>query len=162
METLKLENIASYLPYGLKLWSDIKNAPVDVIGFEKDSLIICYDIFDKYYIAFGALKPILSPMDLTKPIILEDKEVIPIVELAKISIPHFTWSINDKGEATYIDSSFYYLGNDFCVYWQGEAHIAKNQLALFKWLYANKFDIDGLIEKGLAIDVNTLERNPYE
>ena len=35
-------------------------------------------------------------------------------------------------------------------------------MIVYNYLVKNYFDCDGLIEKGSAIDVNTLEQNPYK
>jgi len=131
-------------------------------------------------------KPILRPMDLTKPITIDGKEVIPLQELALIvhGFGRREWKNRLKSMSiknikhSNIEQSLSYndvgAGRKKFAYnfgWKGFLLSADNgvsyplhindQLALFKWLYANKFDVDGLIEKGLAIDVNTLEINPY-
>lgn len=189
MEKLTLENIAPYLPYGLKFQSK-SNYPIigtpEAIEIMKDDdtdEIITVDITisdlskkeSERNLSLKNLTPIIRPMDLTKSITIDGKEVIPIVELAKIAgfICIYGRIEANKGQRLVYhnggiafcfnptDGAFSYeritsAANNFDI-----GHVVFNQLTLFKWLYANKFDVDGLIEKGLAIDVNTLETNPY-
>lgn len=167
METLTLENICHYLPYGLKLWSTLRNTPVDVVGFDKDSLLIQYLDRAKYHSMIGGFNPILRPMNLTKSIVVDGKEIIPIVELAKIAFPELQWFLfagncRAKTEDSLVSVDFGYNKEAFA-FWCHRVRMitVKNQLALFKKLYEWKMDADGLIGLGLAIDADTLPVNPY-
>ena len=147
---LQLEQIQGYLAHGL------------MIKYYSDRLTIIgeFDLCDLEY-CLNNSKPILRKLDLTKLITVNGVEIIPIVELAKISYPDKIWYFernncySECGLYFYFDyKNFYCMGinNPLSVY---------NQLQLFKWLYANKFDVEGLIDAGLAIDADTLETNPY-
>lgn len=196
MEKLTLEHIAPYLPYGLKgilttnreddfseydfdfekfkkgvIWNYIGyaegNFNIPMGEGEIDGFIYGHE---NTYVNFQyGIKPILRPMDLTKPITIDGKEIIPIVELAKIAfegIEFENWLQGDRAISKEIEKSkrirFWYLKKDqsFQTTLCGKQHVT-NQIVLFQWLFKHKFDVFGLIEKGLAIDVNTLETNPY-
>lgn len=110
---------------------------------------------------------------LTKEIEVNGEWIIPIVELAKIesktlkSIEFYNWEM-DESEPIYavvgFRDSFGY--NEFYINIQsqcffdcsrgGNADSPRNQLELFQKLYEMHFDINNLIEKGLAINKNTL------
>jgi len=183
MEKLTLEHIAPYLPYGLMVIriskcerTYINPGPYKLIG--ADNLNAGYLHGASFSIENS--KPILRSMDLTKPITIEGKEVIPIVELAKImwgdKIEIGNFRKTDNYQVCEINPNTMHVLRHLIFDSDGFHHSAPrhrepvlnqirtcpNQRELWKWLYANKFDVDGLIDAGLAIDVNTLETNPYE
>lgn len=104
------------------------------------------------------LYPILRPMDLTKSIIVEGKEVIPILELIRVTkdypIIEDIRKVNDGYHYSFKHEKMRYSMIN-CLY------INSMDIMQFQWLFKHKFDVFGLIEKGLAIDCNTLETNPY-
>lgn len=188
-ETLKLEDIQGYLSHGLKvMFSDHVPAEPDyitdyieeVIGYDTDKFegivehILKTEQGEPY---LHECKPILRPMDLTKPILIQGEEVISIVELAKISDEDFTMDyieFRTKGYVTGcryenmegVEVVFNYSSetksfNHFTQEYK-EQYQVYDQLGLFKWLYAHHFDVENLIGRGLAVDVNTLETNPYD
>jgi len=133
---LELKHLAPYLPYGLKKYCPTSNVlihhylPLDFIQSTID-----------LHCSFG-WKPILRPMsDLNK------------------MIQHPT----DKSEKCVI-SSFYDLeideDGDYCDSFyadQCESPSALVPVTSINWyLFEWHFDVFGLIEKGLAIDINTL------
>jgi hypothetical protein len=128
---IKLEEIVGYLPYGLK-YLDNENIVTE---------LKCVDN-DIQYVNFGwgnakelkQIKPILRNFsDLTKEIEVNGEMFVPIEKL-HISFDNFEFwhllGINDK------------------------------YLSMFdlKLLYQWHFDIHNLIERGLAEDINTLEK----
>jgi len=173
---LQLENIQGYLAHGLK----VKNLnPFNDYSGGKEILTIdgtyylypeskepIFSMSFKEYStgkSFDSCTPILRKLELTKIIKVKGVEIIPIVELAKIAFPLQNWELGVYvAVAEYIkdDIHFWYVNsvksfsNNFKIY-------TPNQLQLFKWLYANLYDVDGLIDAGLAIDADTLEINPY-
>jgi len=171
MEKLTLEHIAPFLPYGL-------NATTKECGYKlpENGIItswqghgnideqIVISTGDGYYLSsVEKTVPILRSMNLAQPITVDGKEIVPIVELAKMHFPNYQWEITNRKYVVCGESAFEFSENGF-YYWDKDGQVGHipNQIVLFKWLYAHKFDVDGLIEKGLAIDVNTLETNPYE
>ena len=182
MKTLQLKDIACYLPYGLKFfYKRIDDEPA--LLHTLDGITIEEDMNDNYDLRFlvgddaycwmsdspkilveyttSWFKPILRPIsDLYKP--LEDG-TIPIVELAKISFPNAAnwdyckgdnYSFSDLDNVRFIynaeENAFLILGYDSSIMF------AKNQIQLFDYLSEHHFDYRGLIEKGLAIDINTI------
>ena len=93
------------------------------------------------------IKPILHPLtDLTKEIEYKGEKFIPIDKLYHLDIMKCDIS------------SFEYISLDVIA-----DHVYRNQslkfiLKLVEW----HFDIAKLIDKGEAIDVNTLDENPYK
>ena len=175
---LELKDIACYLPYGLETTTD-RTSEIHTI----------YCMRDKYFYITGFdgiiliefCKPILRPLsDLYKTIIHNGKEIVPIVELAKIAFPrhkHFILrpknGIRDERcvlfcgnldlydfEYNSIDSAFYCFGSSSGFI--REYKLTPNQYQLFDYLNELKIDYRGLIDVGLAIDCNTLDINPYK
>jgi len=140
----KNEFVSMSLPYGLKVLipeSDTKGCRKTVIGtvgaVYDDGSITCHDTVNacpKWY------KPILYPIsDLSNVIKYKDKRFIPICRIYNMS-----------GQYA-IGESWFRNHNISCL-----PSFIMNEM--IKW----HFDIAGLIEKGQAIDVNTLKVNPYK
>lgn len=164
METkLTLENIAYYLPYGLKaeLQTAINFGEIyEVTGLNSD--IVKLDGLE-YWNHLFEIKPLLRPMSqLTQKITIEGKECIPIVELAKIAFPNVEWEANRSLKISYKDRYMFEYWNDSFCFWDGDGKKGRvpNQLQLFQWLYKNKFDVFGLCDAGLALPV-TEDNNVY-
>jgi len=157
---LELFQIAGYLPHGLYWNVNGRNSwyslgSVSCIIYEEEVL---------------TYKPILRPLsDLYRTITHNGKEIVPIVELAKICIPHREWMFGD-GLAVTVEKDFglmydarkhakgFVLIDDVA----GAIGFVFNQYQLFDYLHELKIDYRGLIDAGLAVDVNTLDVNPYE
>ena len=178
---LELKHLASYLPYKLKVasgdWYD-EDCKLDRIG----TMVMNYDNYtpnnisinqlcgniDGKFTIYGVIKrkakPILRPLsDLTKDI----DGVVHLVELAKIEHPcsiyhSFTGSSvevagNENNSLNFrfdFDNEFFINSEFDCddIYYP-----VMYQLELYEYLFKNHFDVYGLIEKGLAIDVNMIE-----
>lgn len=166
MSKLELKHLAPYLPYGLKIMSswgtifllDTQNS----IGGTPEKRDIGTAIANCY-------KPIHHPLsDLVKPCHPEGK--IPILELAKIvfdkrdnpdeflfqSLKENTvfMAFPDKRNVFGYDSNTKsFFGSS-----SGLAASVVNQLELFEWLFEHHFDIYGLIDQDLAVDINTLQK----
>ena len=140
----KKEFVSMSLPYGLKVLipeSDTKGCRKTVIGtvgavFD-DGSVNCFDTVNacpKWY------KPILYPMsDLSSVIKYKGKKFIPICRIYNMS-----------GQYA-IGESWFRNHNISCL-----PSFIMNEM--IEW----HFDIAGLIEKGQAVDVNTLKVNPYK
>ena len=143
---LEIRHLAPYLPYGLNI-KDVKHGSV----FEALHFITTpnqdFSLFkgnfdqltnDKY------LKPVLFPLSsLTKEITINGESFIPIREIKNLELfSHYELEDFVRNNFTYgyIESLSYQLLSQ-----------------LFEW----KFDVFGLIEKGLAEPV-TGELNPYK
>ncbi len=182
---LKLEHLAPYLPYGLKLWHESWECELtmnaDGSGSEDLSIL---DV-EEY------AKPILRPLsDLTKEIQHNGEKFVPIVELHKIATEH------QKGKGQQIDKIVYNKKNTIAqlifkhVYFHNGEPLGKiifeidtdivcfsiihtyemeenymfvqNQLQLFQKLFEWHFDVEDLIGKNLGISVHELSSNPYK
>ena len=152
---LELKDIAGNLQYNLHGWHS-----------EGHLCKIDLNFISKNGIKLGNYKPILHPIsDLYRTITHNGKEIVLILELAKIAYPNFQmedWILPENCTSAYHTKkkiSFWYSKNsgfdNDCVY-------SENQYQLFDYLHELKVDYRGLIDSGLAIDVNTLENNPYK
>jgi hypothetical protein len=185
MKTLELKDIVGYLPYGLKLLYPFKgsNRICDIEQMKK----LCVrggigfvaverwenGAINELHPYLYEIKPILRPLsDLYKPIIHNGKEIIPIVECAKIAgFKDCTEVLKPNRIGEYIVLSeeghfgFAYLSKDYafaakCGLFHKET--VKNQAQLFDFFHELKIDYRGLIDAGLAVSVSDLENNPYK
>ena len=175
MEKLKAEHIAAYLPYRLKVIAD--NDMTHIYDLTNVSLFqgifkfgTCQQINDDFFeeddIYLHNIIPILRPIsDLIKQ--LKDGR-ISLVELAKIAFPHHKWELwNDiavnKDDIGFIKNKFSYVcSEDYFMHTFKDGGCVKNLSKLYDYLNEHFFDYRGLIGRSLAIDVNTLDENPYE
>lgn len=166
---LELKHITPYLPYGLKGKSSSGNFfYMDVnynmlgSGIEKRSIETW--ISDEY-------KPILHPIsDIVKEIELNGEKFVPIIELAKISDSDFNIVDSTKTKYGLFGVKYYDKDNELIVFaYHSDIHsfaisfcdnnyilIAGHQLECFQKLAEWHIDIFGLIDAGLAIDINTI------
>jgi hypothetical protein len=101
--------------------------------------------------------------DLYRTITHSGKEIVLIVELAKMSLPLGDWIINQNYITDYCFSGQYgNFGFKNGSFWVEDIDTVPNQHELFDYLHELKIDYRGLIDAGLAIDVNTLDKNCYE
>jgi hypothetical protein len=159
METLTLEHLSVYLPYGLmgKLTHHPKSNYVTMAAYLSN-------LQRKWTInmfAENGVLPILYPLSsLAETIWFEGKEINPI-EFIK------DW-YNEKYATEIDDLEHYSFKNDFILFgviqpkMETELEIINMPYQAYQLLFKMKIDIFGLIEKGLAVDVNTLETNPYK
>jgi len=141
---LEIRHLAGYLPYELK----------GLIEYSDNSTEICTlwirdwynnkcDI-DSFLNGTYPVKPILHPLsDLTKEI-THKGETFVSMEQVKWFMPN-TPSWDNIKDFTYPDLSQTII--EHCVFDK-----------LTEWM----FDVYGLIDQGIAIDVNTLSENPYK
>lgn len=129
MKKLKLEHLAPYLPYGLK-----RHCPgSSVLIHDYVTIDFSQGMIDSH--RKMEWKPILRPLsDLPKEIEIDGINFIPNNVLAESSITEYWWQgINTFGISP-------------------NAHFALI-LLLLEW----HFDVFGLIENGLAININTIK-----
>lgn len=115
-------------------------------GEPDDVLLGCGEIggWDVDDIFLSEVKPVLRPLsDLTKEIDHGGEKFVPIDWLED---EYYTLAIYISAKQLHIEPRW----------------INQCEYLLIKHLLEWHFDVDNLIEKGLAIDLNTLEVNPYK
>lgn len=179
---LTLEHIAPYLPYGLKVL--INNKTVELFKACATSIETRPSVHGFTYCSFDDFKPILRPLsDLTKEIEHKGVSFIPLLLLAKIEnyennyldddengVPIIGKDVSDfdMGSMTYAHTYRFRFDEELKLFvvdlldedgsMISEAmNIATRNFDLIKKLYEWHFDVFGLIEKGLAIDINSIE-----
>lgn len=149
METLTLEHLSAYLPYGLKGISKEENLGIETVkGFQIQSVSIEL-ITDFDYLQILDFKPILYPLSS-----LTNEQIVDLGLIFREIDPHNA-TLKDKIFAIE-DARSWLTGGMKPVMSLGQCQKAMNHL------YSIKADIFNLIPKGLAVDVNTLETNPYK
>lgn len=148
---IKQEFLAMSLPYGLKVQftdSNERGYSKEVIGtigcVYDDGVITCFDTVNA---APDEFRMILHPLsDITKEITHNGVPFVPIVELLENS----SFDTSKMSEEEIMSFGEVYSRIDL---------ITLNDLPLYlQW----HFDLFGGIESGEAINVNTLEINPYK
>lgn len=149
---LELKHLAPYLPYKLKgkLENDeYYDTKIGVLlrletAFDSDNIPMC--TVEEYEDEIEFFKPILRPLsDLTKEIEVNGEKFVPwnLLEIDS-SIVDFL-SVNNQPIIRLIDCEFIYA-----------IDVYNNIIQkLIEW----HFDVFGLIEKGLAIDINSLPQS---
>ncbi len=137
MKKLELKHLSPYLPYELEIL--ILNYKSDYVGINRAEVIGHYFIGDTLYLTYkggstgksqNEAKPILRPLsDLNKPIIIGGKEMV------------LTEQFEILGEVIHSGYDIKFL-----------------KWYIFSYLLSIHFDVFGLIESGLAIDINTLKQ----
>jgi len=142
---LELKHLAAYLPYELKVLA-LKQRYPNFGGIRTDEKEFTMEGLRTNYLSvvgfagmylYYDFKPILRPFsDLTKDIEIKGKKFIPLIELG------FTGC---KVKSNYIENT-----NGYKFKITGSSY--KNVQKLIEW----HFDVFGLIDAGLAIDINTI------
>lgn len=149
-----LEAIAPYLPHKVQLKCSAIFRPNSnekaLVPYSDATLTpdLLADMCSGIFNSIGTFKLILRPLsDLTKPCLEGGK--VPIDEIRQYLIA----LDGDHGD-------FDYLGyEDYCHrfnYYGLNLAIKALPYHVVQWVHKHHFDIDGLIEKGYAIDINTL------
>jgi len=135
---LELKHLAGYLPYGLKIQTSSKK-------YKETYTLLYLDLFGFGFkegeLFFKRCKPILHPLsDLTKEIEVNGIKFIP----TNVINTDFFWDyVRNNMRDLVKDGSYILVG------YLPALVVDK----LLEW----HFDIYGLIDKGLAIDINTLK-----
>lgn len=147
MKTLELKHLAPYLPYGLQCHTgELTNCTL--LGLKDDSAYYseykyqtehCGDkIFTRpeMWLTIGTVhKPILRPLSVLSE----------VGNQMERDCNHTIWYEN----GAWSDS----MTDDFSIDW-----IPK---ICYEWLIERHFDVFGLIDAGLAIDINTIKDQPH-
>ena len=164
MEKLELKHLAPYLPYKVKIlvydayvdsydtsYTNIKGIKeielnsrwLSVLEYERNCKTevknFPFRIKNKEYQSNKLIKPILRPLsDLKKEIIINNKKVVPFYDILR--------RCDDQISCHKLRTS----------YLTGECDAKEFNVYMFNMLLSYHFDVFGLIEKELAIDINTL------
>jgi hypothetical protein len=155
MEELKIEHLAPYLPYKLKfLCTD--GYEHEMVGLELvDILLISHQgDFGRVNINTMNIKPLLYPLShLTKEIEVNGERFVPIAEFWKMN-----HNLDKIGEfkANISDCEAYIKSNHLAFFFDFSADLRNVKFWIIKKLFEWHFDVNSLIEKGLAIDKTTL------
>ena len=148
MKTLELKHILPYLLYKIDILIKRLKYPVSEY-IEKLSLSNIGVIENKLY----NVKLVLRPLsDLTKEIEIDGEKFVPIDKILDthsfISDIHISKFRKFKiiQEQIHILKDIKELGYKYCDYW------------FLQYLFEWHFDISGLIEQGLAVDINTINK----
>lgn len=178
MERIELKHLTSYLPYSLgiqhkytkakhrgenhlRLWQS-KLEPLGLTNLFYDN----GQGFDFHLL----LRPL---SDLTKEIEINGEKFVPIIALTKIVAGIYNddqddkFFIKDDGRILVktpwdlrVEMFYKTPSIDWAVYdtWNHEEKRTRNQYLAMEKLFEWHFDVFGLIEKGLAIDISTLNK----
>lgn len=138
---LELKHLAPYLPYGLNIlyWNGLAKEYIEILQ------VLHYE--NRHVLGSEKHKPILRPLsDLFKLIDWNNNN-----EPYMIGHKYGIEKVKEDGVEFYANE--YYADYD-------ESPKCYIDITLFDWwLFENHFDVFGLIEKGLAIDINTIEND---
>ena len=129
---LLLKDFCARLPYDVKVLYDNKVYNIDYVSgtYEEIKLDDCYN---NYTLNISVVKPYLFPLSsMTKEQLFEVQEIMGKNEI-EIEDGFLSIIDSDRNTISYLEI-----------------------LAVLEWFYKNHFDINGLIEKGLAIDATGL------
>ncbi len=146
---LEIKHLAAYLPYRLSMifeksgrlitmQSCFYNGNIHITDANEGN---CYDL------SIWNFKPILRPLsDLTKEIEHNGERFLPIDEL-------WEQTLEEINSNTYDD---YFFNQDLKTTWICKENILQLEYVVVDKLFEWHFDVFGLIDAGLAIDINTL------
>lgn len=166
-DKLQTKDIAKYLPWGMKgiIYYSDDDTEICTLGLRDDLYNVCSiaSFLDNTYIT----KPILRPISyLTQTIQFKGESVVPLIECAKLAYPNVKdWKFRcNELKSFECETGFYFDGKDFETFstHNGKVQPTYNNYALFQLLDEMLIDYTGLIERGLAVDVNSLIDNVYE
>lgn len=165
MNTLQLHHIANNLPYELKVMRQDNSTILEVIGVENKSYIFKGLKYGNISSKFN--KPIMHHISsLTKPVRLKGYDVkqIPILLLAKISMPEEEWFLvegvavnTDREKRFYFDDRDFVCEIKYSRYWI-ESRVYEQQ-SLFNFLDQHHFNYRGIPDN--LVEYITDEFNPY-
>jgi hypothetical protein len=141
---LELKHLAPYLPYKLRVLYHFENRMMNAGNGSSKNWIGITALLQRQS---ELCHPILRPLsDLTKEIEVGGKKFIPIKEI--------NWTITE----------YPLMEEDGTVFLQDSCELNMLEISevykVYQMLFEWHFDVFGLIEQGLAIDVNTLKIEP--
>ncbi len=165
---LTKEHIVGYFPYELKIYSlyDGEEYYEETITELREKEVLT-SLRNGYY--YKNIKPILHPLsDLTKPMVHNGEKFVPIVKIYDCYEKDGGYKVINLSETkekylvTFKWKEWIKTGDPEVEIRRIFKDIKDNPYWIVQKLIEWKFDVFGLIEKGLAINVNTLKDNPYK
>jgi hypothetical protein len=166
---IKKEELCCYLPYNTRIWC------VDIPDFADSEWTLCgynpflgqADIDDGFWVDIEKIKLILRPLsDLTNPITVQGynngNEFIPIAELLKIKHKDTNF-LRERHKKIDFKDCYNYVSAWYSTLATLEIIVYKHEINKTPYWIIEKFnqwhiDWSGLIDRGDAIDINTLEK----
>ena len=129
---LLTKDLCARIPYDVKVLYDNKVYNIDYVSGTYEEIKLD-DIYTNYTLNISVVKPYLFPLSsMTSEQLFEVQEMLGKNEI-EIENGFLRIVDSDRNTISYLEI-----------------------LALLEWFYKNHFDINGLIEKGLAIDATNL------
>lgn len=149
MEKLELKHLAPYLPYGLKIMTFSNYRPSEIIcnyGIRNcsDYPITTYEDGKSFGRMLSEIKPILRPLS----------DLFKLIDWGNNSDPYMI-GYKYGVEKVFEDGEEFYANEHYADYCESPKCYT-NITSFDWWLFEHHFDVFGLIDKGLAIDINTL------
>lgn len=150
---LELKHLAPYLPFELKLYQPVKGNTYKNGGYYRKRKMTVNNVINTIS-RQERIKPILRPIS---DLLDESKEYFKIIKRKSL------WM--DCQNSSYSDFEIQcheLINNTGCISISVNFKRDDENISLgfvyndYQWLLENHFDIFGLIEKGLAIDINTI------
>lgn len=181
---LELKHITPYLPFKLKCYEPRFNEKHTILGLIKNEIYIGDEDSINSFVLDDETFPILRPLsDLTKEIEVNGEKFYPLELIGKIIDNEYVGLAEDEDGIiigkdvsprcgcpydcdcmSYTYNLFYKDFNFYStVYQDGNPNDMVDEIVHESYLLMQKliewhFDVFGLIEKGLAVDINTLEK----
>jgi len=168
---IKLEEIIGYVPYGLKV--EMLAYKRDYVGRKHDEIIgvECWSKNKDWCLlteggskpALDRIRPLLYPLEsLTKEIEVTGEKFVPAFKLVSNEYEFNNLSIRPFTEITKGFEVYHKDLGHIMNFFTSEGSIGKMPHYFIVKMQKWKIDIHNLIGRNLAIDVNSLEINPYK
>jgi hypothetical protein len=144
---LELKHLAPYLPYELKIYMEDLRYHGKPFYWELGKTTNIKDVLE------NKNKPILRPLsDLTKEIYHNAEKFVPIDRIKKRMLKDIKYIDKDSVQ------SIHFSKGNVCIISINYEVVGECPLEFYNSLVGWHFDVFGLIEAGLAIDLNTINK----
>lgn len=164
---MKIEQICHYLPYGLNI--EILNYKRDYVGIRYAKLNGFYFIGDSLHFTYeggstgkdvSSFKPILRPMSDFSLLMVDFLKEISLIDLSECKFeigqePEYYVNAIDK-RGVCIDFIDFDNDNWICSNYENDGQKTVNPIDQVNSMLKFHLDVFGLIDAGLAIDINTV------
>lgn len=170
MDNLTIEKVLPYIPHGLKFKVDVLDKIFEATGIRDQGIITDGD-WEEHWYGFSESQPLLRSLkSLSSPLTHKGKTFTPILELARIFAHRCTLNstVQQIGDTLVV---FEYSALNGSLLHMVAFHFEGPRLAnvtnfirdpnmgeyllMFEKMHEWFFDTEGLIDKGLALDLET-------